>query len=191
VAIGEPQGSVVWLVSADSPEPVLGYSRSGAACGMAMAAIGDVDGDGLDDAAVSCPGLHDPVQLPLVAWTGTRLEPISTLRLSVAGSSAGQSLLPLGDIDGDGGIELAVGLPDATVSVMTEGAVIVVMSPLDSGEIPSAQFTGGVTSAHLGRAIAAGDMDSDGNTDLLIEAGPSRGVFTGTSSLNLFTYLAP
>lgn len=191
VAIGEPQRSVLWLVSAGSPEPVVGFTLSGAACGMAMAAIGDVDGDGLDDAAVSCPGLHDPVQLPLVGWTGAKLELISTLRLSVGESRAEQSLLPLGDIDGDGGIDLAVGLPDATVNVNNEGAVVVVMSPLDSGEIPSAQFTGGVTSAHLGRAIAAGDVDSDGNPDLLIEAGLSRGMFTATSSLNLFTYLAP
>lgn len=186
VGVSAPDASTVLLAS-PLDGLVEAYSCAGAS---SIAAVGDVDGDGLGDLAVACPDLT-PVQIPLVSWTGAQLEETARIVVAAPSSLPGQSLLALGDVDGDGGIDLAVGMADATATFSSDGAVAIVTSPLDDGEIRSPQFTGGTGLVHFGRALAAGDVDADGNPDLLIEAGPARGVLIGTSSLDLFLYQTP
>lgn len=191
VGIGDPEGSAVWLVRADGDGLTQLWAMSGFTCGASLAGVGDVDGDGLDDLAVACPGLQARVEVPLVRWTHRGAEQLASVDVNVGRSLPIQVLTPLGDLDGDGGIDLAIGLPYATMNQSDEGAVAVAMSPLDAAGLVTPTVRGGSPSKRLGQALAAGDLDGDGMPDLLVEAGPLDGGTSATSTLNLFRWLPP
>ncbi len=195
VGIGDPAASAVWLVRPGEVELTRGYrGESGAFCGESVAGVGDVDGDGLADVAIACPWLPSPVQIRLASWSGAGLDTIATIAFDASDSRIDQSLLALGDVDGDGGVDLAVGLPDASVQGVSDGGVAVIMSPLDGGEVQATPLTGGSPGVHLGRSIAAADVDGDGHVDLLVEAGNPREDASSrdaTSLLDLFVYQTP
>lgn len=191
VGMGDPEGSTVWLVPADGDSLTQLWANSGLDCGTSLAGVGDVDGDGLDDLAVACPRLQSRVEVPLVRWAHSGAEQFAYIDITVDRSYPVEVLTPLGDLDGDGGVDLAIGLPYATMSSTNEGAVAVAMSPLDDGAVVNPTLRGGAIMTRLGQAMAAGDLDGDGMSDVLVEAGPLDDGTGYPSSLNLFRWLPP
>jgi hypothetical protein len=191
VGVGDPAGSAAWLVRADEDGLIELWSLDGQSCGTSLAGVGDVDGDGLDDFAIACPEISSRVGIPLVGWGPDGAEELSRIDISVVRSFPIQVLHPVGDLDGDGGIDLAIGLPYGTISQSSEGAVALAMSPLDAGGVVTPRIRGGASDTHLGQALTSGDMDGDGMTDLLVEAGPLSEGTSATSSLSVFRWLPP
>jgi hypothetical protein len=173
-----------------------------------MAKAGDINGDGLADLAVLTFKLV-PQSADLFFVFGREGTPEEGV--SVSPATAGTSshvavdpdygislayLKPAGDLNGDGGSELAVGNPFAKVDdVNGVGAVSILNSQALStqaevelgwdtagedavtfvGESANNQFGGGFTSA--------GDSDGDGAPDLLVGI-PSKADTTGGSPVN-------
>lgn len=86
--------------------------------------------------------------------------------------AAGTSLVGLGDLDGDGSGDLAVGGPGVETVEGGEGAVWITLGPL-SGQrslaTADARLVGASFGLNLGARLAApGDTDGDGAADLLI-----------------------
>jgi hypothetical protein len=134
--------------------------------GTAVANLGDVDGDGYDDLAVSAPGRellgpigdHGSVEVysqgtPLWYHAGSQEE-----------QELGASLAPLGDVDGDGVADLAVGSPGWDAGAGANHGLASVLSGANGAELLAVE---GAEGERLGAAVApAGDVDHDGRPDL-------------------------
>jgi hypothetical protein len=138
--------------------------------GWALAGVEDVDGDGIADLALGVPFAPvGSVQVGTVELrSGADGALLRTLDGDAALDHAGWAVAGLGDLDGDGRGDLAVGLPDSDLAQLDAGCVRVVSG---ASGTTLRQHLGLAAGEGLGSALApAGDCDGDGVTDLLIGA---------------------
>ncbi len=148
--------------------------------GASFVALGDIDGDGFDDAALGAPEsdrggvteggavliAYGPVDVASEAdWQG------ASLVCSTTGTHAGSALAMLGDLTGDGLPDLAVGADYYHASAWRQGAVFLVSGtpegPVDLADA-AALVEGETSEQWVGQHIAAaGDLDGDGLDELL------------------------
>jgi hypothetical protein len=138
-------------------------SGQGIASGWAVAGGGDLDGDGRHDVVLSSPNA-DSRRGHVWLYTNLMLEQLTAA--VPAGSTFGYSLVMRSDSDGDGRLDLAVGAPaDGPGRVVLYSGVAdglpTVDGILDGPDGDSGRF---------GAALAAGDLDGDGLSDLAVAA---------------------
>ncbi len=163
-------------------------------CGHSVAA-GDFDNDGYDDLAFGCPDedlggptVEDTGLVLLVYGSSTGLDPSDAGYFNQFASGAGGGLdeddgfghaLNVGDFDGDGVDDLAVGTPYEDSSVSTHfnvgritifygasGTGLSTTGQLDVGLLDIPGNGGEQTNALLGYTLSSGDYDGDGFDDL-------------------------
>jgi hypothetical protein len=208
VLVGAPDGNTATLHSGfdgallrihdastlNPPSPgsplLLGNDRFG----HAVAAAGDVDGDGVPDILVGAPSspLGGVVSAPPNTWYSGAAFLISgangsVLRLFVGGpgENLGHAVAGIGDVDGDGVPDIALGAPRAAGGGTDSGSLIVY-----SGATGMPLWTAnGVQSGDLfGHAVAnAGDVDGDGVADVLVGAPASDIGANNTGSATLLS----
>jgi hypothetical protein len=148
-------------------EVLLG-TAAGMHFGADLAFVSDLGADGHDDLLVGAPGTADGVGGVAIltdAADPDTMEMIELGRGFPEGSLTGSVVVPVGDIDGDGIQDVAVGIPgQGAVAVLVEGVtggvangLVVIQSDAPGSE--------------LGRAIAGRrDLDGDGLSDLVVGA---------------------
>lgn len=151
-------GSLLWSVA----------GASGNRLGAAVVAA-DVNGDGFLDVVggathVATNGSLSGRVTAFAFGTGAAL---GYLNGAAAGDQFGRTLANMGDLDGDGRDDLAVGAPLADPAGADSGRVVIV-SLLASTIL--ATFDGSQAGENLGQSISAGDIAFDGRRDLLIGA---------------------
>lgn len=159
---------------------------SGEQLGTDVDDAGDVNGDGTGDYIVGAP-FRDFFFGPTDAGGATIYSGLSgTPLLSVAGSSAndhaGTSVAGLGDVNGDGKSDFAVGSPDADFSGDADRGAVRVFSSNGSAILT---YFGELTTDRFGVDIVGpGDLDGNGRGDLLVGIdrlqGPAAGSAEGT-----------
>ncbi|MCW1922113.1 hypothetical protein OKA05_06085 [Luteolibacter arcticus] len=182
LAIGAPGQSdasggygagAVWIFSGASGA-VLSTTAgpAGSQYGGAIENAGDQNGDGVDDLYVGAPGAgiyYGAVHVQSGA-DGSTLRVINT---TDSFTNFGTILATVGDVDGDGRADVAIGAPGFRVAGNYAGKVSIVRSS-DGGT--AAEITGTAVYHRLGESLAAvPDVNGDGLADLMVGSYSSGG----------------
>jgi hypothetical protein len=156
--------------------------------GWVFAAAGDIDGDGYDDLIVSAPRKRSaPPEVPGSGGGPPRIrgtdqgkvwvyrggvEPDTSAFWHWTGENPddafGNGIAPLGDIDGDGYADLAVGAPENDVGAESGGAVYCFRGGAPPDSTPVLSHHGAVPGGRLGYSLSAEESPTG--------AGPNRAV---------------
>lgn len=146
-------------------------SSAGESFGRAIASIGDLDGDLVDDLAVGAPQRSGGGAVELLSGATGLL--LATWNGSGSGDEFGAALAFAGDVDANGGAALLVGVPGFDGSAGPASGRIE-LRDLASGALLLG-FDGFEAGSALGRSVAAaGDVDGDGFVDFAAGAPESR-----------------
>lgn len=158
-----------YTVTLEAPAGAVGF-------GQAIAAVGDVDGDGRGDLLVGMPrysGTFEEegwVGLYLGKSVGIEKTPAWTMTGGQAFAHFGHAVAGLGDVDGDGLSDFAVGAPGFSRGAEHEGSVYVWLGLPTETTVPWSR-EGVEAQARFGTSLTGvGDVDADGHADLLIGA---------------------
>jgi hypothetical protein len=148
--------------------PVLssGGQELGARYGAALAAVGDLDGDGTGDYAVGAPGAALDAGL-VRAWSATGLQQWTYQGI---GGELGSALDGIGDADLDGVPDVVVGSPTRIIGADHDAGYVTVHRGTDG--VPAIAALAGADAGHrFGTAVAGpGDVNQDGRADFLAGA---------------------
>ena len=175
VAIDPILGNAVWSLEGIAPDDDLGH---------VVASAGDVNGDGFGDVLVGAPQAEDGEDGEGLAFLFSG----SATGLSAIASFVGQgdqiyvrygtAVASAGDVNGDGYGDVAISQQYLVYNGSAEGQTFVYLgSSTGLSTAHSWTATGGQSDCYFGNAVAsAGDVNSDGYSDLLVGATAFDGV---------------
>ena len=194
------RGPVVGTHPAGDASARLLAESDGDWAGYAVAGAGDTDGDGRPDLLVAAPYQDEGGSRAgaVYLWSGTPMGDVSLGEAvkfvgEAALDRAGSAMAGLGDVDGDGLADVAVGAWSDNTAATKAGAVYLVYGAQHGTvdlSLADAKLRGEARDQRAGIAVAGpGDMDGDGLADVLVGAdqAPAAYVVTGapTGTLSL------
>ena len=168
--------------------------------GWSVAAIGDLDGDGVSDLIIGIPGAS-PNGLNQAGSVIVRSGLTGALLMQVDGLAAndalGRSVAAIGDTNGDGLNDFVVGAPNADPGGLKDAGSAYLISGANGTILK--QFDGNAAGDNMGGAVnRAGDLNADGAVDILagsakadpggISQAGSAWVYSGASGAVLFRF---
>lgn len=180
---------------------------SGDQFGRSVASIGDINNDGINDIAVGAPGENSggtdkgAVYICFMDTDGTVKTSPAPVKITQGSSVTtpagtfnlsnsdffGCSVAGIGDLDGDGYEDIAVGAYGTTIQGNTTGAVYILFLNSSADILSYKQITYGSpgfvnlpANCQFGFSLAnAGDLNNDGKTDIIVGA-PAADTGNGT-----------
>ena len=153
------------LLEITPPQPNVAF-------GAALAALGDVNGDGVPDLAVGSPndrGSGNELEAGSVRiYDGRTGSPWITVHALTPGAHLGTAVAAAGDVDGDGRSDVLAGAPDDVVAGRPLGRARVFSTATAA---PLRTFVGATPGSQFGFAVAGGgDVDGDAVPDFVVGA---------------------
>jgi hypothetical protein len=181
---GPGRTAEVDVINGDTRQTILTAFPFGDYSGGVMVAAGDIDGDGIDDLAVSADTGGGP-RVRIYLTRGSELVPAVDF-FALDPTFFGGVRVALGDINGDGHADLVVaGGPGAGPRVATYDGVT--LAPGHTPERLFNDFFAMDPSLRLGLYVAAGDLNGDGKAEIAVSTdvggGPQVNVFDGAALL--------
>jgi hypothetical protein len=182
------------------PTPVLlSGPVAGSSFGASVCTAGDLNGDGFSDIIVGAPDLSNgqAQEGGFYLYGGALITlpttPMYGYESNTAGRRLGAAVAGIGDANGDGYYDVAIGAPNASWPEASEGVVYIFYgAPVPSGVLVSTVLHSNTANARMGSSVAeAGDVNGDGYADLITgapgvsngEAGEGRAwLFLGSAS---------
>ncbi len=151
-----------------------GYGLLGSQYGGVIANAGDQNGDGCDDLYVGAAYAFSNRGAVFVQ-SGADGSILRTIQADITFTMFASSIATVGDIDGDGKPDLAVGAPGYRVSGAYLGRVLLIRS---SDSVTATQVVGTGASPRFGYTLASvADANGDGIADLLVGTYSGGGAF--------------
>ncbi len=173
-------------------DAVIAIPGDGNRCAVGIAS-GDLDQDGALDHVLGCPGrASERAHLVLGPVSGTVEASNGVLTAVSEGDAFGVSIASIGDTDGDGADDVAIGAQSYDSGA---GAAFVVLgsdfvgADSDVATVASGVLYG-VDGELAGTAIAAGDVNGDGYRDLFVTA-PTAEIGGASSVGRVYGVLGP
>ncbi len=159
----------------------------GDAFGQRVAGLGDITGDGIPDFAVGMPLYDGPGGTDagaVTVYSGADATPLVMLYGSAARGCFGTSIAPIGDIDGNGCDDFAVGEPSP---YYTQIGLVHVIDGCSFSTIHT--FRGGSANDNFGSSVGGlVDITGDGLPELLIGALSEGGSAQGRVYIMTYDY---
>jgi hypothetical protein len=157
-------------------------------------ALGDVNGDGIDDFAIGSPNSaflgREEAGVVYIIYGKPSDAPVTNYDLAddlgssgtrvggeTAGDHLGSSLSGIGDVNGDGNNDLLIGCPDCDALGRTDAGVTFLLFSTSGTDLADCDGTtcvrivGGAEGDHLGQSTCAcGDFNGDGIADIVLGA---------------------
>jgi hypothetical protein len=164
---------------ATEPSLVLEGASAGDGFGVSVASAGDVNGDGIADLVVgshtAAPGGRTnagAVSIFLGSAGGLSPTPSTVLTGTATGDGFGISVAGVGDVDGDGFADVAIGAPLADPGLTNAGSVAIYAgSRTGLSTTPASLLVGINPDGQFGISVSsAGDVNGDRFSDLVVGA---------------------
>ena len=197
-------GGITWIDAIDGAQLAqTDGATAGPELGQAIAGIGDVNGDGVPDALVGAPSAT-PLGMIMageaVVYSGATKSPIRSHDGAAAGDQFGWSVAGVGDVDGDGVPDYAVGAPSADPFGRTDAGSVYLYSGATGALLY--RVDGLAAGDAFGFSVAGvGDINGDGVSDILVGAistapggrvdAGSAYLLSGTNGSTIWTFDAP
>ncbi len=142
--------------------------------GFCVSAAGDVDGNSFADFLVGSPdysGGHGRARVYLGSWTFPSLTGQLITGTPSPGDEMGRSVASAGDVNGDGFSDVLLGFPYANGGSTDEGRVELWMGGARDPGVSLCDGSSGSTSRPIGRSGCIADVNGDGYSDWLYQAG--------------------
>ncbi len=155
----------IWTFDSNKTLAKLGYSVAGA---------GDVNGDGFADVLVGAPGWGSGQVLAFYgSASGPSIAPSFTAKINKTPAEFGSSVAGIGDINGDGISDIAIGAPrvDGNGTTGVGSVRVYYGGRMGLANAPAFSIGETQTNALFGFSVAgAGDVNKDGVADFIVGA---------------------
>ncbi|MEL6616696.1 MAG: integrin alpha, partial [Bacteroidota bacterium] len=175
-----------------TPDLVLDGMRAGERFGFSVSDAGDVNGDGYADVIIGAP-LHDNAGTDKGAtflFHGGPSPDTSADWIVIgdrSGDEFGRAVSGVGDINGDGYSDVAIGAPDRDATATDAGRVTVFYGGPAMDRTEDFFLAGEASGDRFGEAVSGGgDLDGDGLPDLIV--GSAYNNARGSNSGEAYVY---